>query len=149
MLSCSTGQDQGHEDACGLVDKVEAGTRRAISAAGRFERGRWFVSFTVDAQRPAPAPARPDAVAGVDLGVKTLAVLSSGQGFPNPPHFNAAARKVRHLNRTATRRFGPYDNATKKRQDPSNRWRRAGSPTSARTPQGHHQPGQSVWDRPH
>ena len=113
---------RGHSGSgCGL----DAGTARVISAAVRFERGRWFVSFTVDTQRPAPAPARPDAVVGVDLGVKTLAVLSTGQEFANPRHCNGALRKVRHLNRTVSRRVGPYDNATKKRRDPSNRWRRA------------------------
>ena len=114
-----------HEDASRLVGKVDVGTARVMSATVRFERGRWFVSFTVDTQRPAPGPARPDVVVGVDLGVKTLAVLSTGQEFPNPRHSNGAARKVRHLNRTVSRRVGPYDNATKKRRVPSNRWRRA------------------------
>jgi putative transposase len=64
-------------------------------------------------------------VVGVDLGIKTLAVLSTGQEFPNPRHSNAAARKVRHLSRTVSRRVGPCDNATKTRRVPSNRWRRA------------------------
>ena len=114
-----------HEDASRLVGKVDVGTARVLSATVRFERGRWFVSFTVDTQRPAPAPARPDAVVGVDLGVKTLAVLSTGQEFPNPRHSDGAARKVRRLSRIVSRRVGPYDDAAKKRRDPSNRWRRA------------------------
>jgi len=114
-----------HENASGLVGKVDAGAARVLSAAVRFERGRWFVSFTVDAQRPALTPARPGSVVGVDLGVKTLAVLSTGREFPNPRHSNRAARKVRHLNRAVSRRVGPYDNATKTRRAPSNRWRRA------------------------
>jgi putative transposase len=119
------GQIKLHEDASRLVDKVDVGSARVISAAAGFERGRWFVSFTVDAQRPVLTPASPDAVVGVDLGVKTLAVLSTGQEFANPRHSGGAARKVRHLNRTVSRRVGPYDNATRKRRDPSNRWRRA------------------------
>ena len=114
-----------HEDTSRRVGKVDVGTARGMSAAAGFERGRWFVSFTVDTQRPAPAPARPDVVVGVDLGVKTLAVLSTGQESPNPRHSNGAARKVRHLNHTVSRRVGPQDNVTKKRRDPSNRWRRA------------------------
>ena len=72
------------------------------------------MSFIVDTQRPAPVPARPDAVVGVDLGIKTLAVLSTGQEFANPRHCNGALRKVRHLSRTVSRRVGPYDNATKR-----------------------------------
>ena len=114
-----------HENASGLVGKVDAGAARVLSAAVRFERGRWLVSFTVDAQRHALTPARPGSVVGVDLGVKTLAVLSTGREFPNPRHSNRAARKVRHLNRAVSRRVGPYDNATKTRRAPSNRWRRA------------------------
>lgn len=114
-----------HEDASGLVDKVDAGTARVISAAVRFERGRWFVSFTVDMQRPTLTPAMAGSVVGVDLGIKTLAVLSTGEQVPNPRHSNGAARKVRHLSRTVSRRVGPYDPATKTRQHPSNRWRAA------------------------
>jgi IS605 OrfB family transposase len=93
----------------------------------RFERGRWFVSFTVDMARPALTPARPDAVVGVDLGIKTLAVLSTGEQIPNPRHSNSAARKVARLSRKVSRRIGPYDPATKTRRPPSSRWRAATS----------------------
>jgi IS605 OrfB family transposase len=114
-----------HEDAAGLVGNLDAGTARVMSATVRFERGRWFVSFTVDAQRPALTPARPDAVVGVDLGIKNLAVLSSGEQIPNPRHLNSALRKVRRLSRAASRRSGPYDADTKSRRPSSNRWRRS------------------------
>lgn len=114
-----------HEDAAGLVGKVDAGTARVMSATVRFERGRWFVSFTVDAQRPVLTPAQPDTVVGVDLGIKTLAVLSSGEQIPNPRHLSSALRKVRRLSRAASRRIGPYDAATKSRRPSSNRWRRS------------------------
>jgi IS605 OrfB family transposase len=114
-----------HEDASGLVQRVNAGDARVMSAAVRFGRGRWFVSFTVDLDRPATKPAHPDAVVGVDLGITTLAVLSTGVHIPNPRHLNGALRKVRHLSRTVSRRIGPYDCATKRRRPPSNRWRQA------------------------
>ncbi len=39
--------------------------------------GRWFASFTVDTGEPAPAP-RPGPDVGIDMGVKTLAVLWDG-----------------------------------------------------------------------
>jgi putative transposase len=114
-----------HEDASRLVRRVDAGDARVMSGAVRFDRGRWFVSFTVHTQRPALTPASPDAVVGVDLGIKTLAVLSSGEQVPNPRHLSSALRKVRRLSRTASRRAGPYDSATKKHRPPSNRWRQA------------------------
>ena len=123
-----------HEDASALVGKVEVGTARVMSATAGFERGRWFASFTVDTQRPVLTSAWADAVAGVDLGVNTLAVLSTGQEFPNPRRCNGALRKVRHLNRTVSRRVGPYDNATKQRRVPSNRWQRTACHRSACQP---------------
>ncbi len=114
-----------HEDATGLVADVESGRSRVLSATARYERGRWFVSFTVDTEVSRPAPSDPGAVVGVDLGIKTLAVLSDGTEIPNPRHLSTALGKVRRLSRTASRRQGPYDPGTRRRQAPSNRWRRA------------------------
>jgi putative transposase len=114
-----------HEDACALAGKVETGAARVLSATVRFERGRWFVAFTVETRRPARVPSRPDAVVGVDLGIKTLAVLSDGEKIPNPRHLGKALRKVRRLSRAVSRGQGPYDPATRRRRTPSNRWRTA------------------------
>ena len=94
-----------------------------MSAAVRFERGRWLVSFTVAAQRPALTPASADAVVGVDLGIRTFAVLSSGEQIPNPRHLNSALPTVRRHWRAVSRRVGPYDAATKKGRPSSGRWR--------------------------
>jgi IS605 OrfB family transposase len=111
-----------HEDGARLGDLVTAGTARVLGVSVRFERGRWFAAFTVDTDITRPAPADPDAVIGVDLGIKTLAVLSTGEQIPNPRHLNTALRKVRRLSRAVSRRQGP-DRRT--RVEPSNRWRRA------------------------
>jgi putative transposase len=61
----------------------------------------------------------------VDLGIKSLAVLSTGEVFANPRHLGGALGKVRRLSRAVSRRVGPYDAATKKHRSPSKRWRRA------------------------
>jgi IS605 OrfB family transposase len=114
-----------HEDASTLVRKVQAGRARIRSATVRFERGRWFVAFTVEAELTRAAPARPDAVVGVDLGITTLAVLSTGPQAPNSRHLGAALRTLRRRSRTLSRRQGPYDPATRRRRPASNRWRRA------------------------
>ena len=111
-----------HESTRKLSRKIEAGTARILSATCRFERGRWYCSFTVEAVREEVAPRRPDAVVGVDLGIKTLAVLSEGEPVTNPRHFDAARRKLARASRTASRRQGP-DRRTGRA--PSNRWRRA------------------------
>jgi putative transposase len=94
-----------------------------LSATIRAEAGRWFASFTVQVQRTGPAPARPDAVLGVDLGVKTLAVFSDGRSAAqNPKHYEAARRKLARLSRAASRKQGP-DRRTGRQA--SNRWRKA------------------------
>lgn len=111
-----------HEDGRRLAGLVEAGTARVLAVTARFERGRWLASFTVETEVSRPAPRRPDAVAGVDLGIKALAVLSTGEEVPNPRHMSGALRKIRRLSRTVSRRQGP-DRRTGQR--PSNRWRRA------------------------
>jgi putative transposase len=115
-----------HEDGRRLSDLVAASAARVVSVSVRFERGRWFASFTVEQDVSRPAPIRPDVAVGVDLGIKTLAVVatSTGETFevPNPRHMSKALRKVRRLSRAASRRRGP-DRRTGRRS--SNRWRRA------------------------
>jgi putative transposase len=82
--------------------------------------GRWFCSFSVEVERHDPAPARPDSVVGVDLGITSLAVLSTGEVIANPRHLEVNPTRVRRLQRQASRRHGP-DKRT--RQVPSQRWR--------------------------
>jgi len=81
------------------------------------------VSFCVEVEKRDRVPARPDAVIGVDLGVRTLAVFSDGRPpVGNPRHYDTARRKLVRLSRTVSRRTGP-DRRTGRR--PSNRWRKA------------------------
>jgi IS605 OrfB family transposase len=110
------------EDGRRLSDLVAAGAARVLSVTARLERGRWFASFTVEAGVSRPAPRLPDAIVGIDLGVKALAVLSTGERVPNPRHMSGALRKLRRLSRALSRRQGP-DRRTGR--EPSNRWLRA------------------------
>jgi putative transposase len=59
-------------------------------------------------------------VVGVDLGITSLAVLSTGEVIANPRHLEVALKELRRLQRQAGRRVGP-DKRT--RQQPSQRWR--------------------------
>jgi|HubBroStandDraft_3_1064219.scaffolds.fasta_scaffold06612_2 IS605 OrfB family transposase len=111
-----------HEDGRRLCDLVAAGAARVLSVTARFERGRWHASFAVETEISRPAPRLPDAVVGVDLGIKTLAVLSNGGEIPNPRYLPGALRKIRRLSRAVSRKQGP-DRRTGQR--PSNRWRRS------------------------
>ena len=110
-----------HESTRKLARHVERGTVRIRSATVSHRAGRWFVSFCVGIERTDPAPTQPDATVGVDLGVKSLAVLSTGEVISNPKHLEVALGELRRLQRQASRRTGP-DKRTRAR--PSNRWRK-------------------------
>lgn len=92
----------------------------------RHERGRWFASFQVEVKRDIVRVARPDVAVGIDLGVKTLAVMADSTGeirtVANPGHYDAARAQLRRASRTVSRRQGP-DRRTG--QKPSRRWEKA------------------------
>ncbi len=71
---------------------------------------------------PHPAERARGRVVGVDLGIKSLAVLSTGEIVPNPRHLDDALVALRRTQRKVSRRRGP-DRRT--RQVQSNRWRKA------------------------
>jgi IS605 OrfB family transposase len=112
-----------HESTRKLHRRIVRGTAKVKSATVRLDAGRWYVSLCVDVERGDRTPKRPDAVIGVDLGIKTLAVFSDGRpAAENPKHYDAARRKLARLSRTVSRRTGP-DRRT--RQEPSKRWLKA------------------------
>ncbi|MEV4134985.1 IS607 family element RNA-guided endonuclease TnpB [Dactylosporangium sp. NPDC049742] len=111
-----------HESARKLARRIEAGTARIMSATVRRDGRRWHVSFTVEVDRAERKPARPDSVVGVDVGIKHLAVLSTGELVANPRHLQAAQARLRTFGRAMARKAGP-DRRTGRR--PSNRWQRA------------------------
>ena len=110
-----------HESTRKLARKVEAGTARIRSATLSWQRGRWHVAFSVELPDPAPPARTGGRVVGVDLGITSLAVLSTGQVVPNPRHLDRALRALRRTQRQAARRRGP-DRRT--RTVGSSRWRK-------------------------
>ncbi|MBT2393373.1 IS607 family element transposase accessory protein TnpB [Streptomyces sp. ISL-1] len=120
------GTIRAHESTRKLERRIGNGTARILSATIRFERGRWFVSFQVEVQRELERVARPQAMVGVDLGVKVLAVMADSLGeirhIPNPKHYDTALEVLKRLSRRVSRRRGP-DRRTG--QKPSQRWIKA------------------------
>ncbi|HUK69190.1 MAG TPA: RNA-guided endonuclease TnpB family protein [Streptosporangiaceae bacterium] len=110
------------EATYGLAGLVDTHRARILSATVQPHRGRWFASLSVAAGMDRPSPAQPGSVAGLDLGIKTLAVLPAGQRVPNPRQLDRALRKVRRSSRPVSRRQGPGRRTGPK---PSGRWRRA------------------------
>jgi putative transposase len=68
-----------HESTRKLARHVEQSRARIRSATVTRRGGRWFCSFSVEITRHDPAPARPESVVGVDVGITSLAVLSTGR----------------------------------------------------------------------
>ncbi|WP_327002904.1 IS607 family element RNA-guided endonuclease TnpB [Dactylosporangium sp. NBC_01737] len=122
------GRIRTHESTRKLARRVRAGTATILSATVTETAGRWFCSFQVAVQRTVRRPAHaPNAgrVVGVDVGIKHLAVLSTGEMVPNPAPFKAALKKLGKAQRRAARRIGPYDPQTGRKRTASKRWRRA------------------------
>lgn len=66
---------------------------------------RWFVSITVDTQDdPHLPPAENQGAVGVDLGVKALATLSTGESIPGPKPHQALLDRLRRLSRSLSRK---------------------------------------------
>ncbi|SEP98266.1 IS607 family element RNA-guided endonuclease TnpB [Lentzea albida] len=110
-----------HESTRKLARHVERGTARIRSVTVTHQSGRWFCSFSVEIRRADPPPTRPASVVGVDLGIKALAVLSTGEVIANPRHFDGMRRELRRLQRQAARRIGADRRV---QRQPSRRWRR-------------------------
>jgi putative transposase len=79
-----------------------AGLDPAMVITCREPDGRWYVTFTVDTDAPAPLPETGHA-AGVDLGVKDFAVTSDGERTANPRHLERRARNLARYQRRLAR----------------------------------------------
>lgn len=76
--------------------------------------GRYFVSFLVE-EEIAALPAV-NTVVGVDLGVKDLAVLSTGEKVANPRHLQRNTRRLAHAQRELARKKKGSKNREKARR---------------------------------
>lgn len=67
------------------------------------EAGRWFVSVMVETNDIKPVE-QPQPVVGVDLGVKSLAVLSTGEEIVGPKAHKDALKRLRRANKALARK---------------------------------------------
>jgi putative transposase len=93
-----------HESTRKLARRLEQGSARILAATISRRADRWFVSFTVEVQRAIPVGNGKSSVVGVDVGVRQLAVLSTGAVIPNPRALEGSLRKLRRFNRQLARR---------------------------------------------
>jgi putative transposase len=94
-----------HESTRKLARRLEQGTARILAATVSRTADRWFVSFTVDVQRRLPIWNGRTTVVGVDVGIRHLAVLSTGvPPVPNPRALERSLRQLRRTGRQLARR---------------------------------------------
>lgn len=95
----------------GLVDFIQhrpagSGEIRDVTVS-RTPTGKYFVSIVVKCENPFPEkrPVTTETATGIDVGLKTFAVLSNGEAFANPKHLHHQLRRLRIEHRKMARRF--------------------------------------------
>jgi putative transposase len=82
-----------HESTRKLARRLEQGTARILAATISRQADRWCISFTVEVERAVSASNGKTSVVGVDVGIRHLAVLSTGAPpIPNPRALEGSLR---------------------------------------------------------
>ena len=88
------------------------------STISRTATGKYFVSILVEVNKP-DVPMKPiceNKTVGIDLGIKTFAVLSDGTEIPNPKHLKQSLDKVKKLQRSLSHKNKGSKNRDKARR---------------------------------
>lgn len=91
-----------HEPTGKLARRLADGRARVLSVSVCRENGRWYGSLCCEVAR-SDRPAQAAEPVGVDVGIKHLAVLSTGELILNPRAFHTAQRKLRRYQRKLDR----------------------------------------------
>ncbi len=76
---------------------------RILSASISHEADRWYVSLTVERERPDPAPVA-GPVVGVDLGISSFAMLSDGSALQSPRALERSLRRLQRASKAHSRK---------------------------------------------
>jgi putative transposase len=98
-----------HESAGKLAGRIAGGRARILSATITRTAQRWYVSLTVEEDRPVPERhARPGTAIGIDLGIKALVTGVDHAGnlitVPGPKPLRAGLRRLRRAARAHSRK---------------------------------------------
>jgi transposase len=63
---------------------------------------RWFIAFKIEVESPEVAASRP--IVGVDIGIKKLAVSSTGKTYKNPKAYRKLSKRLKRLQRSVSRK---------------------------------------------
>ncbi|WP_445250381.1 RNA-guided endonuclease InsQ/TnpB family protein [Microcoleus sp. OTE_8_concoct_300] len=72
---------------------------------------RWFIAIKQEVQKPTVADNRP--ITGVDIGIKELAVTSTGKVFKNPKAYRRMNKRMKRLQRNVSRKVKGSNNRAK------------------------------------
>jgi putative transposase len=98
------GHVRTHEPTTKLRERIAAGTARELSMTVKREHGRWHCAVCCEVEHEDPPAARAQsAPVGVDVGVRHLAVLSTGERVENPRALERARRRLRRYQRRLDR----------------------------------------------
>lgn len=88
------------------------------STITRTSTGKYFISILVEVNEPdvSMKPICENKAVGIDLGIKTFAVLSDGTEIPNPRHLKQSLDKVKKLQRSLSRKTKDSKNRDKARR---------------------------------
>ena len=75
---------------------------KIVCATISYRAGWWFVSIAVEVEHETP-PHRGGTI-GIDLGIKTLATLSSGEKFENQKHYRRNLGRIKGLSKGLSRK---------------------------------------------
>ncbi len=96
---------------CGYVPRK----LKAISVTIKKRSGRYFASFVFEIDRTIQQGAKSEGI-GIDLGVKSFAVISDGRDYPNINKTDKARKLIRRLKREQ-RKFSRKINKLKQRKE--------------------------------
>ncbi len=80
-----------------IVHRTLEGTPKTAIISRR-STGKWYVCFSCECAEPAPLPTTGQQV-GIDVGLKTFAMLSDGQEIANPRFFRLEEKALAHVQR--------------------------------------------------
>lgn len=120
----AVGEVATREDMSWLTERIATGNARILGATVRERAGRWWISFQIDVNRDEINKRRqadPGAPAcGVDLGLKTFAVISNSDGTREDVHapkpLKAALRALKRADRKVARSADGSNNRAKARR---------------------------------
>ncbi len=90
------------------------GTIKSVTIS-RNPSGKYFASLTVETTAKIIKPKKPSKKKsiGVDLGIKTFAVLSTGEEIQNPKHLKKSLKRLRRAHRNVSRKVKGSNNRMK------------------------------------